>query len=319
MTGGELVLVSTPIGNLGDLSPRASEVLASADVICCEDTRHTGRLLSLTGIRAKRLLSLHAHNEAARTLEILDMLGDGAQVALVSDAGTPVVSDPGRRVVDRAIDSGFRVISVPGPSAVLAAIVVSGLASDRFRFEGFLPRRGRARAARLAEIGASPCPSVVFEAPLRVAATLGDLSAACGEDRVVAVCRELTKLHEETWRGPLSAALERSGVVVPRGEHVLVVDGAATRDSSSDGSGVADSIGAQVNAIVASGTPRRQASAEVAAQHGVSRRRAYEASLASVSRAEPADPDPSRPRPSRPRPQPGRAGVAPDPAGPDPR
>ena len=149
---GELVVVATPIGNIGDLSPRAAATLEQADVVCCEDTRHTGQLLARLGLRASRLLSVHAHNEAERVEEVLGLLGRGAKVALVSDAGTPAVSDPGERLISAAIAAGHKVTTVPGPSAAVSALVVAGLGTTRWRFEGFLPRRGSERARRLGEI-----------------------------------------------------------------------------------------------------------------------------------------------------------------------
>ncbi len=206
---GELIVVATPIGNIGDLSPRGAAALESADVVCCEDTRHTGQLLARLGLRASRLLSMHAHNERERTAQVLEMLGRGARVALVSDAGTPAMSDPGERLISSAIAAGHKVTSVPGPSAAVTALVVAGLGTARWRFEGFLPRRGADRAGRLEEIAAARHPSVIYEAPQRIAATLEDLASRCGGDRKVAVCRELTKRFEETWHGTLAEAFER--------------------------------------------------------------------------------------------------------------
>ena len=218
---GALVVVGTPIGNLGDLSPRAVATLASADVLYAEDTRHSRKLLSHAGITGVPLRSLHEHNEADRVDEVVAAVAAGRTVALVSDAGMPAVSDPGARVAAAVAAAGLTVTVVPGPSAVLAALVSSGLATDRFCFEGFLPRSGRDRADRLAALAAEPRTSVLFEAPGRVAATLADLAAVCGGDRPVAVARELTKLHEEVWRGTLegAAAWAADGL---RGEVVLV-------------------------------------------------------------------------------------------------
>jgi len=274
---GELVVVATPIGNIADLSPRAGSALEEADVVCCEDTRHTGQLLSRLGLRASRLLSVHAHNERERVAEILALLQGGARVVLVSDAGTPAISDPGEYLISAAIEAGHKVTTVPGPSAAVSALVVAGLGTARWRFEGFLPRRGAERAGRLGDIAKAPHPSVVYESPQRVASTLRDLAECCGGDRKVAVCRELTKLFEETWRGTLSEACERSQAVAARGEHVIVVGArpAAERPAPSE---------AQAQSAVASrmsqGLTRRQAAAEVAADLGVSKRFAYESSLA---------------------------------------
>ena len=274
---GELVVVATPIGNLGDLSPRAAARIQEADVVCCEDTRHTGMLLARLGLRATRLVSLHSHNERERLAEVLDLLERGAIVALVSDAGTPAISDPGEIVISAAIEAGHKVTTVPGPSAALSAIVVAGLGTARWRFEGFLPRRGPQRTARLGDIAAAPHPSVIYEAPGRVSATLGDLAQACGQDRRVAVCRELTKRFEETWHGTLLEAREHTASAEPRGEHVLVVAGAPPSAVCLPG---AEEVTAAVAAKMSAGLSRRQAAIEVAADLGVSKRFAYETSLA---------------------------------------
>jgi 16S rRNA (cytidine1402-2'-O)-methyltransferase len=271
------VVVATPIGNIGDLSSRAAAALQEADVVCCEDTRHTGLLLSRLGLRASRLVSVHAHNERERVGEILEMLETGARVALVSDAGTPAISDPGELVIAAAIAGGHRVTTVPGPSAAVSALVVAGLGTARWRFEGFLPRRGSERAKRLGEIAAAPHPSVIYESPQRVASTLRDLAEWCGADRKVAVCRELTKMFEETWRGSLAQACERSQASAARGEHVLVV---AARPDVAPATPDEGDVRRAVASRMAAGASRRQAAAEVAADFGVSKRLAYETSLA---------------------------------------
>jgi 16S rRNA (cytidine1402-2'-O)-methyltransferase len=223
-TAGRLVVVSTPIGNLGDLSPRAAEALASAGYIYCEDTRRTIKLLNHAGIKGPKLVAHHRFNEAATTAGALDLMRAGAVIALVTDAGTPVVSDPGARLVRAAVGAGAVVEAVPGPSAALAALVVSGLATERWCFEGFLPRSGRRRAERLAAVaGEAERASVIFESPYRVGRALVDLAGACGPDRPVSVSRELTKVHEETWRGSLGEAAARWQQLSPKGEHVIVV------------------------------------------------------------------------------------------------
>jgi 16S rRNA (cytidine1402-2'-O)-methyltransferase len=273
-SAGSLVVVATPIGNLSDLSARAAAALTEADVVCCEDTRHTGRLLATLGLRARRLVSLHAHNEAARIEEVLALLGEGATVALVSDAGTPLVSDPGERLVAAAIGAGFEARSVPGASAVLAALVVSGFDVGHWRFEGFLPRKGRERRDRLALVAASAEPSVIYEAPSRLGATILELSLACGPERTVAVARELTKLHEEIWRGPLGDAAGSHAVAIARGEYVLVVAGAPERPA---GSGV--DLERSLAALLDAGLKRRDAVAAVEALRGVPHRDAYAAAL----------------------------------------
>src|SRR5664279_3441816 len=191
-----LVVIGTPIGNLGDLSPRVVEVLRDADVIACEDTRRTRKLLSHAGIAADgRLRAVHAHNEAQEAERIVEEVRAGRTVAYATDAGMPGVSDPGARVVLACRQAGLAVQVVPGPSAALAALVLSGFPADRFVFEGFLPRKGRPRVERLDEIATEPRTVVLFEAPNRVAATLDDLVAVCGDSRLVCVAREITKLH----------------------------------------------------------------------------------------------------------------------------
>jgi 16S rRNA (cytidine1402-2'-O)-methyltransferase len=220
--------VATPIGNLGDLSPRAATALAAADFIYCEDTRRTLKLLNHASITGPRLVSHHRFNEAATTAAAIERLRAGATIALVTDAGTPLVSDPGGRLVRAALAEGFEVEAVPGPSAALTALVVSGLATDRWCFEGFIPRQGRQRAERLAAVaGEADRAVVIFESPYRVQRLLDDLVAVCGAERPVAVCRELTKLYEEVWRGGLGQAAERAKVTKARGEYVLVLGAGA--------------------------------------------------------------------------------------------
>ncbi|HVM02583.1 MAG TPA: 16S rRNA (cytidine(1402)-2'-O)-methyltransferase, partial [Acidimicrobiales bacterium] len=235
MTGdGALVVVGTPLGNLGDLSPRAVEALAAAGVIACEDTRRTRALLTAAGVPGRRLLVVHEHNEAGRAAEVADLVASGARVALVTDAGMPGVSDPGQRVVAAVAARGLAVEVVPGPSAVVTALVASGLPSDRFAFEGFLPRKGPQRRRRLAAVAAEPRTVVVYEAPHRVCDTVADLAAACGGDRPAAIARELTKLHEEVWRGTLGGAVGHLTDRPPRGEYVVVVGGAPPAPEASD-------------------------------------------------------------------------------------
>jgi len=272
---GALVVVGTPIGNLGDLSPRAVEALATADVVYCEDTRHSRKLLAHAGITGVPLRSLHEHNEDDRVDEVVGAVAAGRTVALVSDAGMPAVSDPGARVVAAMATAGLAVTVVPGPSAVLAALVASGLATDRFCFEGFLPRSGRDRTERLAAVATESRTTVLFESPVRTAATLRDLAAACGYDRPVAVARELTKLHEEVWRGSLAAAAEWAADGV-RGEVVLVLAGAPEVPAVDVGDEV---LLAALATQTASGARTRGAVDRVAADHGVPRRRVYELAL----------------------------------------
>lgn len=269
------MLVSTPIGNLGDLSPRALETLAHADVVCCEDTRRTRGLLTHAGLKGIRLMSLHGHNEMARVDAILGHLADGRTVAVVSDAGTPAVSDPGARLVAAAVAAGVTVSAVPGPSAALAALVVSGLPTDRFCFEGFLPRRGAGRRRRIEAVAAQGCSVIIFEAPGRVGATLSDLVAACGPERRVVIARELTKLHEEVWRGTLVDASASFAEREVRGEIVVVLAGDPDAGRPPDDDDVADALRRRLGA----GATLRDAAASVAGDLGVSRRRAYDLAL----------------------------------------
>ncbi len=273
---GSLVVVGTPIGNLGDLSPRAVSALGSADVVYCEDTRRSRALLTHAGIGGRPLRSLHGHNEDDRVDEVVRAVAEGRTVALVSDAGMPAVSDPGARAVAAVASAGLTVTVVPGPSAVLTALVASGLPTDRFCFEGFLPRSGKERAARLAALALEPRTSVLFEAPGRVAATLSDLSEVCGPDRPVAVARELTKLHEELWRGRVEDAALWAGRGDIRGEVVLVLGGAA----DSGRGPVADAVlEAALAERLVEGARTRGVVDEVAALFGVARRRVYELAI----------------------------------------
>jgi 16S rRNA (cytidine1402-2'-O)-methyltransferase len=267
---GRLVLVATPIGNLEDLSPRAAAVLATADLVVCEDTRRTGRLLAAAGIPKRPLLAVHDHNEARSVRTVLDHVQGGEVVAVVTDAGLPGISDPGERLVRAAAEEGLEVSVVPGPSAALAALAISGLPTGRVAFEGFLPRRGSGREERLADLRTERRTMVLFEAPHRLARTLADLVASLGPDRRVALVRELTKLHEEVWRGTLVEALGRSEAGEPRGEHVVVVEGGGLPEAAAD-----DELSAALEARVAAGLSTRDAVAEVASAFAVPKRRVY--------------------------------------------
>ncbi|HEX3622539.1 MAG TPA: 16S rRNA (cytidine(1402)-2'-O)-methyltransferase, partial [Acidimicrobiales bacterium] len=261
--------------NLGDISPRAVEALRTADVIACEDTRRTRALLSHLGIPGGgRLLAVHDHNEAGEVARVVDLLDRGETVAVVTDAGMPGISDPGERLVAAAAAAGHVVETVPGPSAVLVALVVSGLPTARFCFEGFLPRKGPARTARLAALATEQRTTVLFEAPHRVRQAVADLAAALGGLRRVAVARELTKLHEEVWRGTLAGAVDHLAETEPRGEYVLVLDGAPPPGPA----GEAD-VEAALRARLAAGTDKRSAIAEVTAQLGVPKRAVYDIAL----------------------------------------
>jgi 16S rRNA (cytidine1402-2'-O)-methyltransferase len=270
-----LVLVATPIGNLADLSPRAAEALATADVICCEDTRRTGRLLQLAGIeRRAKLVRVDDHTEAARVPEVVDRVRRGERVVVVTDAGTPGVADPGERLVAGAVAAGLEVQVVPGPSAAVTALVVSGLPTARWAFEGFLPRKGSARTERLAELAGERRTIVLYESPHRAARTLADLAGALGDDRRVAVGRELTKLHEEVRRSTLAEAAAWAAEKEPVGELVLVVEGAPAAAPPTG-----DEVSAAVAAALAAGLSAKDAAAKVAADLGVPRRQAYDAAL----------------------------------------
>ncbi len=274
---GSLVVVGTPIGNLGDLSPRAVTALATADTIYCEDTRHSRKLLTHAGITGVTLKSLHQHNEDHRTAEVVASIERGGTVALVTDAGMPGVSDPGSQVVRAVAEAGLVVSVVPGPSAVLAALVGSGLATDRFCFEGFLPRSGKERRVALARVGEEQRTTVLFEAPSRVAGTLSDLVESCGTSRRVALARELTKLHEEFRRGPLGEVAAWAAEEPVRGEVVLVVEGAPPEEAAVAGD---DVLLAALAERRAAGERTRGAVDGVAAAFGVPRRRVYELALA---------------------------------------
>jgi 16S rRNA (cytidine1402-2'-O)-methyltransferase len=234
---GRLAVISTPIGNLGDLSPRARDELAAAELIAAEDTRRTGQLLTTLGL-SRPLVSLHEHNETERIGELLEKLRRGARIALVSDAGTPLLSDPGFELVRRVAQEGMSVVAVPGPSAITAALSIAGLPTERFTFEGFLPARLAERRARLAELRAESRTLVFFEAPHRITECLDDMVAAFGATRRAAVARELTKVFETVYRGTLGelSALARGDANFTRGEITVVVEGAprAVADTSRE-------------------------------------------------------------------------------------
>jgi 16S rRNA (cytidine1402-2'-O)-methyltransferase len=271
---GSLVLIATPIGNLGDLSPRAVRELAAADAVACEDTRRTGRLLQHAGIRARRLLVVNDHTEAAMVRQVLDRLALGERVAVVTDAGTPGIADPGERLVRAVVAEGRPVVVVPGPSAVIAALVASGLSTARFVFEGFLPRKGAARTERLRELARERRTIVCYEAPHRLQRTMSDLRDALGPQRQVAIARELTKRFEEIWRGDLDAAVVWAGTE-PIGEFVLVLDGAPAPDPADD-----EAILEALVRARAGGASTRDAVAEVVARLGASKRHVYELATA---------------------------------------
>ena len=272
---GKLYIVATPIGNLGDLSARARQVLGEAAVVAAEDTRHTGRLLA--GLAIERpLLSLHEHNERSRTPQLLARLRAGDDVALVSDAGTPLISDPGFHLVRAAVDAGIEVCAVPGPCAALAALSVAGLPSDRFAFEGFLPSRATARRQRLAQLAQDPRTLVFYEAPQRIARALADMADAFGAGRCAAVARELTKLHETVYHGTLGELAARAAQEgdMSRGELVCVVQGAAA--APAEGAPELD----HVLTVLLKSLPPSQAAAAAAEITGLRRNDCYARALA---------------------------------------
>ncbi len=269
-----LVLIGTPIGNLGDLSPRAVEELGSASVICCEDTRRTGKLLAHAGIDRPDLLVVNDHNESSRRTEVVRRIERGERVAVVTDAGMPGISDPGERLVSAVVRAGLTIEVVPGPSAGVAALVGSGLPTGRYVFEGFLPRKSGARAERLSELADERRTLVFYEAPHRVDKTLGDLAAAFGAERRVVVARELTKLYEEFWRGSLGEAADWAAATPPRGEIALVVDGAPAPAEPTD-----DELTAELRRLLDGGASTRDASADVAGRFGLPKKRIYNLAL----------------------------------------
>jgi 16S rRNA (cytidine1402-2'-O)-methyltransferase len=273
MKEGRLVVCGTPIGNLEDASPRLARELAEADLIACEDTRQTRKLLTHLGVRT-RMISYHEVGERERAQEVADRVAAGSRIALVTDAGMPAVSDPGYHLVAACLARGLPVEVVPGPSAATAALVVSGLPSDRFCFEGFPPRRPGVRDRRLAELASEPRTMVFFEAPHRILATMAAMAEAFGPDRACAVVRELTKLHEEVLRGPLAEVRERLAAQGPRGELTLVVAGAPAVSGAPPRP--AD-LAAEVAALVAGGATTKDAIATVAEASGAPRRTVYQA------------------------------------------
>ena len=275
MAGGVLVLAGTPIGDPADASPRLVRELATANVVAAEDTRRLRRLardldVELTG----RIVSYYDANEAGRTPELVEALLQGQRVLLVTDAGMPSVSDPGYRLVAAAVAAGVAVTAAPGPSAVLTALALSGLPVDRFCFEGFLPRKPGERSRRLAELAGEPRTMVFFEAPHRLAVALAAMADRWGDDRPAAVCREMTKTYEEVRRGGLRelATWAADGV---RGEVTVVVAGAGPAEAAAP-----QDLVAEVEGLIGAGIRLKEATAEIAGRHGVSRRVLYDAVLA---------------------------------------
>lgn len=285
---GRLQVVATPIGNLGDLSTRAKEALAAADVIAAEDTRHTGALLRSIGINTP-VISLHEHNEAQRSPALLARLAAGETVALVSDAGVPLISDPGFELVRRSAAAGFEVSAIPGPSAVTTALAVAGLPTDRFCFEGFLPARERERRSKLAALAQEVRTLVFFEAPHRVAQMLADLAQEFGAGRQAVVARELTKMHESIYRGTLGELALRAGTEenFARGEITLVVHGAEPAAAGVDAQLLRRSV-----ELLSRELPPGRVAAIAAQLSGATRAEAY-ALVRQAGRSDEPEPDPA--------------------------
>jgi 16S rRNA (cytidine1402-2'-O)-methyltransferase len=283
---GTLFVVSTPIGNLEDLTYRAVRVLSEVDIVACEDTRHSQKLLHHYGIKTKTV-SYHEHNERDRAGELLASIKSGLDVAVVSDAGTPGISDPGFRVVQMALAAGLRVVPIPGPTALVSALVASGLPSDEFFFAGFLPPRSGARRTRLADLLAIPSTLIFYEAPHRIVASLEDAREILGERQAV-VARELTKLHEEIVRGRLSELVNwfSQPAHEPRGEMVVVIDRNVIESTDVAGKSN-DSVASIVASFEAEGLDPRAALKKSAKQLGISRDEAYRRLTAERSRQKP--------------------------------
>jgi 16S rRNA (cytidine1402-2'-O)-methyltransferase len=268
-----LYVVSTPIGNLGDVTRRAEETLRAVDVVLAEDTRRTSILLRHLGVET-RLMSAHEHNEAARAGQAVALLREGKSVALVSDAGTPLLSDPGARIVREVVDAGFPVVPVPGASALLSALVASGIAADRFTFFGFPPRKGAERTELLESIAALPHASVLYESPHRVERLLRDLAEACGDARRVAVGRELTKLHEEFVRGTLVEAADHFAGREVLGEIVVVVEGRVVDEAAEEATDELAGL-AMARALLERGMPPSGVAKELRRRLNLPRNEAY--------------------------------------------
>ncbi|MBD2103802.1 16S rRNA (cytidine(1402)-2'-O)-methyltransferase [Leptolyngbya sp. FACHB-261] len=271
---GTLYLVGTPIGNLEDMTFRAVRVLQSVDLIAAEDTRHTGKLLRHFQIQTPQT-SYHSHNQRSRTSELVSRLQEGSSIALVTDAGMPGISDPGEELVQACAEAGVPVVPIPGPTAVITALSASGLATARFAFEGFLPLRGAERREHLEQLRYEPRTLLLYEAPHRLRQTLADLAAILGQERSIALGRELTKLHEQIWRGTLAEALTYYQSREPQGEFTLVVAGALpTQAKPSDGE-----LRRELQSLIGSGLSRSEASRQLAETTQLPRRHLYQLAL----------------------------------------
>jgi len=272
---GKLILVGTPIGNLEDASPRSLRIMGEADVVACEDTRRTRKLLTHHGVHVRELVVYNDVNERREARALVERLTRGATVALVSDAGMPGLSDPGYRLVGACVEAGVPVEVVPGPNAAVSALAVSGLAPGRFAFEGFLPRKPGPRSRRIEELAGEKRTLVLYESPHRVEATLSALLDGLG-DRNAALARELTKLHEEVRRGPLSALLAEARERPPKGEIVLVVEGAVHSGRPEVDPG---ELAARARALMDEGIPRSAALSRAAKEAGVPRKEVFDSLL----------------------------------------
>lgn len=276
LTDGLLYVVATPIGNPDDISARAIRILAEADLIACEDTRRTGHMLATHQIRTPTI-SYFEHNEERRVPELIGRLSDGAKIALVTDAGTPAISDPGYRIVRAALDAGIRVVAIPGGCAAIAALSISGLPTDRFAFEGFLPARDASRQRALDNLRVEPRTMVFYEAARRLPDTLSAMAAAFGDSRPAAVIREISKTYEETIRGTLTDLERRFRATPALGEVTIVVEGApSTNPVESEGTSVTIEVPAAVEALREAGLTLKQASAVIAKLTGRGRREVYQ-------------------------------------------
>lgn len=279
---GWLRVVGTPLGNLGDFSERGKAALAECDVILCEDSRRSGRLVQQVGLPKRPFLVANEHTEQRIGEEVERRIAAGERFALISDAGMPGISDPGQRLIARLVAAGIAVDVVPGPTALVGALVLSGLNTDRFVFEGFLARKGKDRQAQLAEIAQQPRTTVFYESPKRVRATLNDLASVCGQSHPVALARELTKLHEQVVRGTVESVIAHFVEHEPRGEFVFVVGGCPAPEPLGDAE-LRELVLAELDA----GASRRDAVASVVAQSGASKNRVYQLSTEQSSTEEP--------------------------------
>ena len=267
-----LYLVGTPIGNMGDLSERAKEVLNAVEYVACEDTRRTGLLLSHFGISAS-LFSYHEHNKASHGEKLLALLRDGAEVALVSDAGMPSISDPGEDLVRKCIEENIPVTAVPGPVAGITALVLSGMDTRHYYFEGFLPVETKERKARLKVVSEMTTTTILYEAPHRLLRTLADLAASGNAERKIAACRELTKKYEEIVRGTVTEVISHFEQIPPKGEFVLILEGAKNESVSESPKG--EERQARIRQLIEEGLPTKEIARQLAAEWGENKKALY--------------------------------------------